>query len=174
MKHPAGLLGPGVNGRERASTSDSVRRRHRGGPGSDPNRCITFFYGQPGVRGALPEVGSRRGKGVLVTIANVRLALRALGSTRLRTTLTLLGVLIGTAAVIMLVGVVTGLEEPLQRRMDALGTKAVWILPNENPDNEAGTKSRFTRLRPADVDALRDPDRAPDIVAVEPVARTGG
>jgi putative ABC transport system permease protein len=102
----------------------------------------------------------------------VRLALRALASTRLRTTLTLLGVLIRTAAVILLVGVVIGSKSLLQRRMDALGTKAVWILPNENPDNEAGTKSRFTRLRPEDVDALRDRDRAPDIVAVEPVART--
>ncbi len=108
-----------------------------------------------------------------MTLDNVRLALRALGSTRMRTTLTLLGVLIGTAAVILLVGVVTGSKSLLERRMDALGTKAVWILPNENPDNEAGTKSRFTRLRPADVDALRDRDRAPDIVAVEPVARAG-
>jgi putative ABC transport system permease protein len=107
-----------------------------------------------------------------VTLDNVRLALRALGSTRMRTTLTLLGVLIGTAAVILLVGVVTGSKSLLERRMDALGTKAVWILPNDNPDNEAGTRSRFTRLRPADVEALRDRDRAPDIVAVEPVARS--
>jgi len=53
-----------------------------------------------------------------------------------------------------------------------VSSPAVWILPNDNPDNEAGTKSRFTRLRPEDVDALRDRDRAPDIVTVEPVART--
>jgi putative ABC transport system permease protein len=85
----------------------------------------------------------------------------------------LLGVLIGTAAVIMLVGVVTGSKSLLERRMDALGTRAVWILPNENPDNDGGTRARYTRLRPADVDALRDKDRAPDIVAVEPVARGG-
>src|SRR5262245_54042378 len=58
------------------------------------------------------------GEGIAVTIANVRLALRALGSTRLRTTLTLLGVLIGTAAVILLVGVVTGSKSLLQHRMD--------------------------------------------------------
>ena len=107
------------------------------------------------------QVGCTAGEGCGVTIVNLRLALRALASTRLRTTLTLLGVLIGTAAVILLVGVVTGSRSLLQRRMDALGTKAVWILPNENPDNEAGTRSRFTQLRPADVEALRDPDRAP-------------
>jgi len=107
-----------------------------------------------------------------VTIANVRLALRALGSTRLRTTLTLLGVLIGTAAVIMLVGVVTGSKNLVEQRMAQLGTRAVWILPNDNPDNEAGTRARQSRLRPADVEALRDHDRAPDVVAVEPVART--
>ena len=65
-----------------------------------------------------------------MTIANVRLALRSLGSTRLRTILTVLGVLIGTAAVILLVGVVTGSKSLLERRMAALGTKAVWILPN--------------------------------------------
>jgi putative ABC transport system permease protein len=116
--------------------------------------------------------GDRRGISV-VTLANVRLALRALESTRLRTALTLLGVLIGTAAVILLVGVVTGSKSLMQRRMDALGTRAVWILPLDNPDNESGTRSRFSRLRPMDVDALRDRDRAPDIVAVEPVARVG-
>jgi putative ABC transport system permease protein len=107
-----------------------------------------------------------------VTFGNVRLALRALGSTRLRTTLTLLGVLIGTAAVILLVGVVSGSKSLVQRRMEALGTKAVWVVANENPDNGVGTRARFTRLRPADVDALRDRNRAPDVVSVEPVAKT--
>ena len=107
-----------------------------------------------------------------MTIANVRLALRALGATRMRTTLTLLGVLIGTAAVIMLVGVITGSKSLVERRMAQLGTRAVWILPNDNPDNEAGTRSRQSKLKPADVEALRDHDRAPDVVAVEPVART--
>jgi putative ABC transport system permease protein len=106
-----------------------------------------------------------------VTIANVRLALRALASTRLRTVLTLLGVLIGTAAVILLVGVVTGSRSLVQRRMAALGTKAVWVLANENPDNGTGTRSRFSRLEPKDVEALRKRDRAPDIVTVEPVAK---
>jgi len=48
----------------------------------------------------------------------------------------------------------------------------VWVLANENPDDGVGTRSRFSRLRPSDVDALRRPDRAPDIVAVEPVAKT--
>jgi putative ABC transport system permease protein len=85
---------------------------------------------------------------------------------------TLLGVLIGTAAVIMLVGVVTGSKSLLERRMSALGTRAIWILPNDNPDNEAGTRARQSRLQPGDVEALRDHDRAPDVVAVEPVART--
>ena len=107
-----------------------------------------------------------------MTIGNIRLALRALGSTRLRTTLTLLGVLIGTAAVILLVGVVTGSKSLLQHRMDALGTRAVWVLTNNNPDNGTGTRSRYTRLRDSDVTALRKPDRAPDIVQVEPVAKT--
>ena len=106
-----------------------------------------------------------------MTIGNIRLALRALGSTRLRTTLTLLGVLIGTAAVILLVGVVTGSKSLLQHRMDALGTRAVWVLTNNNPDNGTGTRSRYTRLRESDVTALRKPDRAPDIVQVEPVAK---
>ena len=107
-----------------------------------------------------------------MTFGNVRLALRALSATRLRTALTLLGVLIGTAAVILLVGVVTGSRSLVQRSMEALGTKAVWVLTNENPDNGTGTRSRFTRLRPSDVSALKDPRRAPDVVSVQPVAKT--
>jgi len=107
-----------------------------------------------------------------VTLSNVRLALRALAATRLRTALTLLGVLIGTAAVILLVGVVSGSRSLVERRMEALGTRAVWILTNDNPDNGTGTRSRFTRLRPSDVAALKDHDRAPDVVSVQPVAKT--
>lgn len=104
-------------------------------------------------------------------LGNLQLALRALSATRLRTTLTLLGVLIGTAAVILLIGVVTGSRSLVQRRMDALGTKAVWVVTNDNPDNDVGTRSRFSRLRPGDVEALRRRDRAPDVVTVEPVAK---
>jgi hypothetical protein len=47
--------------------------------------------------------------------------------------------------------------------MHALGTKAVWVLPNENPDNEARTKSWSSRLRPEAADALRDRPSTPSV-----------
>jgi hypothetical protein len=100
-----------------------------------------------------------------VTVSNVRLALRALGADAAR-------------------GahrdggrhpprrVVTGSKSLVQRRMAALGTRAVWVLTNDNPENGTGTRSRFTRLRPSDVSALKDHGRRPTRARSRRVAKT--
>jgi putative ABC transport system permease protein len=58
----------------------------------------------------------------------VRFALRGVAANKLRSALTMLGILSGGAAVILLVAVGTGSAEAVGRRIEALGTNTVTVL----------------------------------------------
>jgi putative ABC transport system permease protein len=107
-----------------------------------------------------------------MTFGHVGSAFRELRSAPLRTSLTLLAVLIGTAAVILLVGVVAASRTAIALRLESLGSNSVFVARGESPDDDMGTRSRVDWLRPADVAALRDKHRVPDMVAVAPTVRT--
>ena len=57
-----------------------------------------------------------------------RFALRGLSANKLRSTLTMLGILIGVAAVILLVAVGNGSAKAISDRIEALGTNTVTVL----------------------------------------------
>src|SRR4051794_16496952 len=83
-----------------------------------------------------------------VTLDSVRVALRGILANRLRSVLTMLGILIGTASVIMLVAVGSGISDGVQAQIRQLGTNAVYVLPERTSrrrDN-GGTNSRAIRL----------------------------
>src|SRR5438093_12519901 len=96
---------------------------------------------------------------------------------RMRSLLTMLGILIGTAAVILLVAVGTGISNLVQHKIETLGSNAVYIFPQQSSrgaQNRGGTSARQIRLTQADVEALSDRTKAPDIAAVAPPGQTGG
>jgi putative ABC transport system permease protein len=107
-----------------------------------------------------------------VNLDNVRIALRGLLANRLRSSLTMLGILIGVAAVILLVAVGNGISALVQNQIESLGANAIYVLPERNRDSEGasrtGTLSRKVELTSADVKALANRDEAPDIVDVAP------
>ena len=92
----------------------------------------------------------------------VRFALRGIAANKLRSTLTMLGILIGVAAVILLVAVGNGSAKAISDRIEALGTNTVTVL-------DAGAGGGLT-LRVAE--ALDDPVLAPDVTSVSPVVST--
>jgi putative ABC transport system permease protein len=111
-----------------------------------------------------------------VTIDSVRVALRGMLANRMRSLLTMLGILIGTAAVILLVAVGTGISNLVQMQIEKLGSNAVYIFPQQGSRgarDRGGTNARQIRLTQNDVDALSDKSRAPDISAVAPTVQTG-
>ena len=57
----------------------------------------------------------------------LRIALRGVGSNKLRSALTVLGILIGVGAVIVLVAVGTGSSAAVQSRIQALGTNTLTV-----------------------------------------------
>lgn len=105
-------------------------------------------------------------------VDNLRSAAGGIGANKLRSGLTMLGILIGVGAVIVLVAVGTGSSKAVQARIDALGTNTITILNRgrfgRGPAT-AGTQSQAATITAADVSQLQNPDMAPDILSVSPV-----
>ncbi len=94
----------------------------------------------------------------------VRFALRGLSANKLRSALTMLGILIGVAAVILLVAVGNGSAKAISDRISALGTNTITVL-------SAGRGGSTNTALTVDIaDALNDKTLAPDVESVSPVA----
>ena len=93
----------------------------------------------------------------------IRFALRGLSANKLRSALTMLGILIGVAAVILLVAVGNGSAKAISDRIEALGTNTITVMST----NRGGSAS--TALTTEMADAINDPVMAPDVKSVSPV-----
>ncbi|HET9690039.1 MAG TPA: ABC transporter permease [Acidimicrobiales bacterium] len=104
--------------------------------------------------------------------AYVRGAFGAFGANKLRSGLTMLGILIGVSAVVILVAVGTGSSAAVQARIKALGTNTITILGTgrfgRGPAT-TGTQTQAATLTAADVAQMTDPTIAPDIATASPV-----
>ncbi|GGN62957.1 peptide ABC transporter permease [Actinoplanes lobatus] len=93
----------------------------------------------------------------------IRFALRGLSANKLRSALTMLGILIGVAAVILLVAVGNGSAKTISDRIEALGTNTITVMST----GRGGSSS--TSLTKDMADALTDKEMAPDVKSVSPV-----
>ena len=59
----------------------------------------------------------------------LRVAFKSIGSNKLRTFLTMLGVIIGVTAVIMMVAISTGTEATIAENINSLGANLIFISP---------------------------------------------
>jgi putative ABC transport system permease protein len=96
----------------------------------------------------------------------LRFAIRGLTANKLRSALTTLGLMIGVAAVILLVAVGSGASAAIEQSISGLGTNVLTI-------SRAGGQGATTRpLTVQDAQALVDPRGAPDVKASSPVVST--
>nr|WP_225954463.1 ABC transporter permease [Kibdelosporangium phytohabitans] len=96
----------------------------------------------------------------------MRFALRGLAANKLRSGLTTLGIMIGVAAVILLVAVGSGASASIEQSIAGLGTNVLTV-------SRAGGQGSTTRpLTVQDAKALVDPLGAPDVKASSPVVST--
>jgi putative ABC transport system permease protein len=103
------------------------------------------------------------------------LAISGLNANRLRSALTMLGIMIGVSAVILLVAVGNGTSVQVQNQIQSLGSNIVYIYPSNQ--RVGGVSQGFgtgQTLTQADVDALNDKTQAADIVTAIPVSGTNG
>ena len=105
---------------------------------------------------------------------NFRIALGGIASNKLRSALTVLGVLIGVAAVVILVAVGTGSSKAVADQINRLGTNTLTVSGTGRFGGRSttGTQSQASSLTIADVRLLEDKNNAPDVLSVSPVSST--
>jgi putative ABC transport system permease protein len=103
-------------------------------------------------------------------LLNIREALRALQANTLRSVLTMLGIVFGVAAVIVMVGIGAGTREEIREEMERLGVNSLVITPASGraAGVSLGAASRAT-LTSGDARAIAA--EVPDVVAAAPVVR---
>lgn len=102
-------------------------------------------------------------------LETIRTSLDAIRSHRMRSGLTMLGILIGIAAVILTVGLGQGAQQSITSAINSLGTNLLVISPGSSSSGGVrGGAGSATTLTLADADALRNKTVAPDIAAVAP------
>ncbi len=107
-------------------------------------------------------------------LESIRLAFRALGANKMRSALTMLGIIIGTGAVIGLLSVGQGAQMAITSEIQNIGSNLIIVLPMQlNPAAmSSGGRSSDGRavLTRADAEILADPLQVPHVAAVAPVA----
>lgn len=101
----------------------------------------------------------------------VRSGLGAIRAHRLRSALTVLGIVIGISSVILTVGLGQGAQREVADQIDALGSNLLIVSPGSSTDAGTGRRGGFgsaSTLTGADATALADPDAVPDAAAVAP------
>ncbi len=99
-------------------------------------------------------------------------ALRAIARNKMRSTLTVLGIIIGVGAVIAMVGIGEGASSMVQAQIASLGDNLINIFPGSRMAGGAhGGAGSYSMLTEDDVVAIRS--QVPWVTAVSPVARSG-
>ncbi|CAL8974496.1 Macrolide export ATP-binding/permease protein MacB [Propionicimonas sp. T2.31MG-18] len=119
---------------------------------------------------------------------SLRFAWRGVTANKVRSALTMLGVLIGVAAVIVLVAVGNGASRSVTSTLSSLGTNTLTVTPGTSTTSgllglrrtevstgtEAGTRTRPASLTSEDAAALADPRLATDVTAAAAVVSPAG
>ena len=89
-------------------------------------------------------------------------AFESIRGNKLRSFLTMLGIVIGVAAVISMLAIGAGAQSSITSQIESAGATVLYVSPGGEATNPQPLTTR-------DVEALSDPLRAPDVVAVAPI-----
>jgi putative ABC transport system permease protein len=105
----------------------------------------------------------------------VAVAFGGLTANKLRSGLTILGLMIGVGSVIVLIAVGTGSSNAVEKQIDALGSNVLMVTATPSLGGlGGGTSTSTTQLTLADVSALQNRFEAPDVKSVSPVVNANG
>jgi putative ABC transport system permease protein len=106
----------------------------------------------------------------------VRTAVAALNARRMRSLLTMLGILIGIAAVMLTVGLGQGASAQITSQINSLGSNMIIVSPSQTTTSGGfrGGGGSASTLTTQDATMLADRTVAPDVVAVAPTSSTSG
>ncbi len=103
-----------------------------------------------------------------------RFAWRGITANRMRSSLTVLGVLIGVSSVIVLTAVGTGSAVSVQQSIQKLGTNSITVSALGGGRFSRSANSNAKQLTILDATALNDPVKAPDVKSAAPVLQAQG
>lgn len=106
-------------------------------------------------------------------LETLRTAATAVRAHRLRSLLTLLGIVIGISSVVLTVGFGLGAQDQVRSQIDSLGSNLLIVSPGSS--TSGGVRGGFgssQTLTLADAETLADPEVAPDVKAVAPATST--
>lgn len=83
-------------------------------------------------------------------------ALRTLWSSRIRTALSMLGILIGVGAVITMLAIGSGAKNQIEKQLSSLGSNLLILRPGTTRVGGVSQQTGTTRLTPGDVVAIRE------------------
>lgn len=100
-----------------------------------------------------------------------RIAVEAVRLNRMRSALTVLGIMIGIASVSLTVGLGQGAQDQVKDQINSLGSNLLVVSPGSSTSTGGvrGGRGSATTLTRADASTLADHQVAPDIAAVAPV-----
>ncbi|HEX2856561.1 MAG TPA: ABC transporter permease [Propionibacteriaceae bacterium] len=104
-------------------------------------------------------------------LETLRTAISAILSRKLRSGLTMLGILIGVAAVMLTVGLGQGAQQTVTAEINSLGSNLLVVTPGSTTSAN-GIRGGFgsaTTLTLADADLLANTSNCPDVAAVAPI-----
>lgn len=103
----------------------------------------------------------------------VKLALRALQRNKLRAFLTMLGIIIGVAAVIAMMAIGQGSKESIRSSLSGMGSNMINIIPQSNlPGGARMGRGQFQSLTMSDVNAIKK--KATKIDGISPIISANG
>ncbi len=109
----------------------------------------------------------------LVRTGNIlKVGLKAIFRNKMRSSLTMLGIIIGVACVIVVVAVASGASTSIQSSITSLGTNFIMIMPGAVTQSGARIFTGQSSLSPADADAIKA--ECPSVAYATPGERTSG
>jgi putative ABC transport system permease protein len=98
--------------------------------------------------------------------------LKAIFRNKLRSSLTMLGIVIGVGCVIVVVAIGNGASQSIQQTINSLGSNFIMIFPGASTQSGARIFTGNSTLTPEDADAIKN--ECPAVAYVSPVVRANG
>ncbi len=108
----------------------------------------------------------------IMNLESVRIALQGIVSNKLRSALTMLGIMIGVGSVIVLVAVGTGSRLAIDKQFQSLGANTINVVATRGfggRGGNTGTQSRAVQITATDVSTLQTPGNCPSCKAIVPI-----
>jgi putative ABC transport system permease protein len=99
----------------------------------------------------------------------LRIAWSGITTNKLRSGLTILGMTIGVASVIVLIAVGNGSSRAVKSQIQALGTNVLLVMSGATRGGPSASGSSTVSLTKQDAEALQQPGNAPDVQSASPV-----